>query len=384
MGIERLVRRGVGYAIALAATALISCAPGNSAAIRDGAALKAALDGAKGGETFRLAAASFGDVALTKRRFEKPVTLVSDDAARPATLERVRLSGVSGLHFRDLAIGGPKRAGEPEFAKLAEIRDSADIRLDGVHVHGSLDKDPGNDIWGVLFSDCADVTVMRSRFEEVFRALVFQRARDVEIAHNSFTMIRSDGIDIDSVQTLRIDGNRFSSFHPVRDDHADAIQFWNINGPPSTDITVSNNVLLEGEGTGPQGIFISTARSGRFQRVRVLNNLLYSSGAWHGILVEGADDVVVRGNTTLSRRDDDKIFWINLTDVSGAELDGNVTERVILKNVTGLTMGKNLDLEKSPGMARKFKDIGLGAAASAPGLVMPGIGYQPVAGEGGK
>lgn len=376
MAIEASFRRIAGYGLTLAAAALISCSPGNGAPIRDDAALKAALERAKGGETLRLASATFADLALSKRRFSKPVVIVSDDAAHPAIIERVRLYQVSGIHFRDLAMGGAKRDGEPEYAKIAEIRDSSDIHLDRVFVHGSLDGDTSNDISGLAFGDCADISVSGGRFEELFRAVVFQRVRDIAVTDNRFHMIRSDGADFDSVHNIRIDGNRFSSFHPVGDDHPDAIQFFNVNGPPSTDIVISNNVLLEGDGVGPQGILMNTAKSGPFQRVRILNNLFYSSGAWHGILVEDAHDVVVRGNTTLSRRDDDKILWIALSRVTGGELDGNVAERIILKDSNGVTVGKNLDLEKSPGMAKKIKGLNLGVAATAAGLIVPGIGYQ--------
>jgi hypothetical protein len=378
----RMVRIGL-VLLALAAAALLAFRPGYSAVIRDGAALSAALEKARGGEVLRLAPGSFGTLRLDNRVFPSAVVITSEDTKRPATIERLMLNGVSKLTFRDLEIGGPLGAGEFEYSKMAEVRQCADIRFERVFFHGSLDGNTANDGWGIYFGDCRNVAVVDSRFEELMRGAVFERSQDVALTGSRFHRMRSDGANFASVRQVLVDRNRFSSFHPVGTDHADAIQFFTVKGPPSTDITISNNQLLEGEGTGPQGILMNGARTGPYQRVRILNNLLYSSGAWHGIFVETAEDVEVRGNSTLSRQDDDKVFWIALKSVTRADVRDNVTERLIEDKNQDIKRGRNLILSDEPGMKRKIKGLNAGAQAVAGELLLDGYGYQAAPADGG-
>jgi hypothetical protein len=367
--------------LTLAAAIVVAIWPGHGAVIRDGAALSAALEKAKGGEVLRLAPGNFGTVELWQRAFASPVIITSDDAKRPAQIDRLKLTDVSGVTFRDLEIGNALAAGEPEYAKMAEVRQGVDLRFERVFVHGSLDGNPGNDAWGFYFVGCRNITVADSRFEELMRGMVFDRSQQVAVTGSRFRHMRSDGANFASVQGVTIDRNHFSDFRPNGTDHADAIQFWTTQGPPSADITISNNVVLEGDGPGPQGIFVSDGQTGPHQRVRILNNLIYSSGQWHGINVSQAEDVVVRGNTTLSRQNDDKVLWIYVGEVARAEIDGNVTERLLLVGTSGIKERDNTILEKEPGVKRKIKGLDAGAQAAAEALVLEGRGYQPSAGR---
>lgn len=374
----RFVRIGL-VLVALAVAALFAFSSSHGAAIKDGPGLTAALERARGGETLRLAAGRFGNIRVQNRTFSQPVIVASDNPAAPATIDRLVLNGVNGMTFRDLEIGSPLASGEPEYVKMAEVRQSADIRFERVFFHGSLDDNAANDGWGIYFGDCNRVGIADSRFEELMRGAVFERCRDVRLTGSRFHKMRSDGANFASVQQVAIDRNRFSSFHPVGSDHGDAIQFWTLMGPPSTDIVISNNVLLEGEGTGPQGILMNGARTGPYQRVKILNNLLYSSGAWHGILVDNAEDVEIRGNSTLSRQDDEKVFWISLKQVARADVADNVAERLIQDGNRDIKLGRNLILSEEPGMRRKIKGIDAGPRAAANELLIDKYGYKPQA-----
>lgn len=367
--------------LALGAAILVAIWPGHGAVIRDAKTLSAALDRARGGEVLRLSPGNFGIVRLANRSFVTPVLITSDDAEHPARIERLALRGVAGLTLRDLVIGSPLAPGEPEYNKMAEVRQCGDITFEKVFFQGSLDGNPANDGWGLYVADCRNVTVRDSRFEELMRGAVFERSQNVTLTNSRFNLMRSDASNFASIQHVTIDRNQFGSFHPIGQDHADAIQFWTLKGPPSTDITISNNVLIDGSGTGPQGIFMNAARTGPYQRVKILNNLLYSGGQWHGIHLEGAEDVIVRGNSTLSRQDDNKVYWIYLKQVTHAEVDENVTERLMLVETNDIKVRRNIDLEKNPGMKHKIKSLRPGEMAVVEGLLLKERGYQPSGGR---
>jgi hypothetical protein len=361
-------------------SAFWSCAS-SGAIIRDGAGLAQELERASGGETLRLAPGNYGKVVIRGKRYARMIVISSVDSKNPAVFERLVLSQSANITFRDLEMGGALLSTEREYSKIGEIRDSSDIAFERVHVHGSLDGTAGNDGWGFFIGNAERLQISDCQFEELNRAAVLDRGIEVTIRGNRFRHIRSDGLNFSSMVRLTVDRNNFSDFEPVGDDHPDAVQFWSVNGPPSTDVLISNNIIMEGSGVGPQGIFISDPRTGPYQRFRIVNNLLYSSGQWNGIYVNGAEDVEIRGNSTLSRTDDEKVFWIALISVDRASVTGNVTERLSLKDVKNLKSRDNVILSERRGEAKKLRSLNEGAKASVEGLTLAGKGYQPPAAE---
>ncbi|WP_217352577.1 right-handed parallel beta-helix repeat-containing protein [Sphingomonas sp. ID1715] len=368
----------------LAVAAQLASGGGEPKVVRDAAGLAAALERARGGEVLQLAPGNYGTLSLYRRHFAQPVTITSQDPQKPALVERLQLNEVSNVTFSELEFGGALRSNEKEYSKYAEVRDSQDLRFDRVFIHGSLDSNAENDGWGIYFGDCKNIALTNSRIQQVMRAAVFERSSNIAVKQNSFAEMRSDGANFASVQNVVVDMNRFSGFHPVGTDHGDAIQFWTLSGPQSTDIVISNNVLLEGEGTGPQGILMNGARTGPYLRVKVINNLLYSSGAWHGIAIDNAEDVEVRGNSTLSRQNDEMVFWISLSAIKNAVVEDNVAERLIRVDVEQGEFRNNLILSDDPGMTGKIKGINRGPKAIEGELVLPRRGYQPTAVPAGQ
>lgn len=367
-----------------AATLLASCATAAVITAANDRELAEAISRAQPGDVIELTGRSYALVNVFGKNFARPVRIVSRDPAAPATVRRVRVSGSSGVEISDVSIGGPLQAGERDWTKAGEVYNSNQVRFARVKFHGSLDGDPGNDGWGLFVRDCSDITVEDSTFTEFFRAVVFERDKNIRLLRNSFDRIRSDGSNFAGVQNVVIDGNRFSNFFPIGQDHADAIQFWTTHQTQSsTDIVITNNVILPGEGAGIQGIFMRDEQK-RFpyQRVRISNNLLYGSDQWHGIAIGNAEDVEVVGNTVVSSPEDKKVYWIAVSQVRRGRVEDNVTDRLSVSDNEDVQVDSNSDFSAGAS-SRKIPNLRAGRVARPEDLIFPGKGYRPVAAQGG-
>ena len=72
--------------------------------------------------------------------------------------------------------------------------------------------------------------------------------------------------------------------------------------------------MLQGSGAGPQGIFMrDEVGTLPYRNVAIENNLMYGSDLWHGIVLENAIGAKATGNTVLSPSNDNKRFWISVS-----------------------------------------------------------------------
>lgn len=398
MGIERrIVAAGV---LALAAMAgLAGAAPAGQASaaagriidIADRPALIAALAAARGGEVLRLAPGAYGQISIAGRVFPAAVTLVSRDPARPARLDGVAVSASANLVFRQLDLGRALAPGEPDFTQLSTVTDSRSVRFDRVFFHGSRDGTPANDAWGLYVVGSTGIEIAGSRFEELMRAYIFDRSSDIAVIGNSFRLIRSDAGDFAAVDRVVVRGNSYRDFMPRADDHPDAIQFWT-NGQQrgSSDILIEDNVIMQGDGVGPQGIFIRDEQKRYpYRNLVIRNNLIYTEDQWEGISVEGAEDVEISGNSVLSPLDRQKQAWIRLENVGRATVTGNVTVRYVGPAAGGPHVVRdNSVLTEDRALVRRLGGLKPGARPEAGRLLVPGRGYrppaQPDAGDAGR
>jgi hypothetical protein len=190
-------------------------------------------------------------------------------------------------------------------------------------------------------------------------------------------------VEFTAVKNVLIDGNDFRDFRSSAIDHPDAIQFWtNGTKQASTDIMISNNVIMPGTGAGSQGIFIQDEIGGLpYERLTIKNNLLLDAGNyWNGIAVRGGKDVVLEGNTSISPTGDDKVFYIRIDNVTGVKLINNLSDQLVQTGTTGMTQTGNVFLKEQKTFASKISGINLGVKATVESLIVSGVGYQSAGG----
>lgn len=346
--------------------------------VASASALALAIANAQGGDVIVLAPGDYDNIKIANKTFSAPVTIVSANGADAAHFDRLLVSNVSNLIFKQLDIGGAPVSTDTS-PYLADVMSSSNITFDSVHFHGTMDNDPTGDKSGLSIRSSNSVKVLNSEFEQLYRGAWVQRSNNVDVVGNSFHDMRSEGIDLSAVTHVLLDGNKFTNFYRALDMHSDAIQFWTTNETtPSTDIIIRNNEITQGSGTAMQGIFMRD-ESGvlPYERVLIENNILYESGYANGFTVIGGKSITMTNNTVISKAGDSYTTKIRLENVVGATITGNVTDQFAeLGTNSGIIYDKNLILSLSSSSLSLLTDIYGGSTATIKGLILSGYGYQ--------
>ena len=336
---------------------------------------QSALNSAKGGDTIVLAAGNYGKSWIANRDYSSTVTIKSATLHK-AHFDYLQINSSSNLRFEGLDVGHKLSATEGQDTHYARVSSSDNIKMIGMAFHGSLDNNPANDGIGLNVTGTTNFQLMGSSFRDLYRGAYFQQDSDLTVASNNFQMIRTDGLNFGAVNGAVIDKNSFTNFHPSKGDHADAIQFWLVNQPyGSSNISVTNNVIMQGTGAGLQGIFMSDPMSYGYKNVLIQNNLVYGNDQYHGIYLNGVHGAQVIGNTLLSKSTDSKLMWIQLYNGSNFTVKDNLADNIIVKSgATGVTMSHNANLIHDSWMRSLIPD--LNSPSTAKDLIIADYGYH--------
>lgn len=274
------------------------------------AALNAAIKTAHAGDVIQLAAGTYSGVTVQNFSSAGAVTITSADPNHHAVITDMQVNNSSGLNFTNLEFSfaaSTTAAGVNAFG--IQVLSSQNVNFDHDSIHGTLDHDPSTDIRGLNLQGDSNVNVTNSEFQQLYVGIHNLDTTNVTISGNNFHDIRSDGVDNTGVSQLDISDNSFSNFYRVGEpltggDHGDAIQFFTQTGQSSmTDITVANNVMVQGAGRNFQGIFVQDMSGGAipYHNVNITGNLIVG-GSDMAIYVGGttglaATDVTISNNT---------------------------------------------------------------------------------------
>lgn len=305
--------------------------------VNSSSSLIAALNAASGGDVIQLAPGQYSGLLLQNLSFDKPVTITSLDPDAQAVINNFVAKDVHGLTFQNLefeAVGG----GSAYWA--FRVANSSDLTFDHLDVHGSLDGNPQNDAFGIHIRTSSNVTVSNSDFHELGIAITHLDSEYLKITGNNIHTIRWDGIDGGGSRHVVVSENYLTDFHPMPGDHQDAIQFWTTGtSRAGSDILVTNNVIVRGDGVPMQGVFIQDeAGDKQYTDVTVADNLLIGT-LYNGIVVSHADGVKIADNTVISLPD--QTSWIGSFNVVNATMTGNSSAYYNTTKAGGLVSDHN-------------------------------------------
>ncbi|WP_125954979.1 right-handed parallel beta-helix repeat-containing protein [Novosphingobium sp. MD-1] len=295
---------------------------------------------AKNGDVIKLTAGTYDSISIQNIKVAGNVTITSADPAHQAVISNLTINNSSGISLSNLALTANAGAKDYNF----QVVSSANINLDKLTVTGA-----GFEHQAFLIRDSQHVTLTNSEFKSAYNALTMFTNTDLKITDNFFHDIRCDGIHGNMVTDLVIARNLFTDFHPQGQiggtgDHADAIQIWTDNTTwAPTNITIDSNVVLRGNGSQIQGIWMrDNSESQPFTHVTITNNVI-TGGMYNGIAVWSGKDVAISDNMVNGYTD--QMSWIRLHLVDDAKVTGNTAAAFTYESVTHLSTSAN---EKIP------------------------------------
>ncbi len=304
--------------------------------IADATTLEAAVRLAPEGATLLLQPGRYGPVVLRNVRFGHPVTLASADPKRPAVLTGVELVNVDGLTFQDIEFDSDPAHGMYGF----KITKSANITLQRMFIHGTLDGNPGNDKSPLIIRDSEHVKVADCRFQELFHGITFLNGRHFTFSGNSFRDMRTDGIRGGGASDVIVRRNVFTGFKPRPKDHPDGIQLWTTNTTaPARNILIEGNLVIRGDGVPTQGIFVrDTFNQFPFEQLTIRNNAVIG-GLYNAISVGGVTGGTIERNLVAGLPGQKS--WIRMGIANDVDLRDNVATTYLLSKTANVREANN-------------------------------------------
>jgi len=344
------------------------------------AQLDAAIKIAKGGDTILLAPGSYTGITANYFNPTSNVTFQSLDAKNPAVLQTLSLHTSSNVTFKNLNFVQDYRPAQ-DWETANRVMNSTNIVMDGVRFSGGTGDASKSLGIGLTVRGSSNVKLLNSSIDHFSVGLNGLAVDNMVIQNSEFHDNRRDHTNFSEMSNLLIDGNNFTALYPINGEHPDAIQFMTSGRTKgNTNITISNNVIMQGDGQPSQGILLGEEVGNLgYQNVDIKNNLLYVSGMYNGILVVNGKNVNVDSNSVISNADGTS-FWIRLQNVSGT-VTNNIADDIILDSSNSVTQSGNVVLSRDSAALRKIADINMGSKARVAGLLVDGVGYKPPVGS---
>ena len=310
--------------------------------VADATALGAALQGARGGETFLLASGNYGTLRLNAS-YRSPVTIRSADPAAPACFTRLVLQGAGNVHLDGVYFDYTYNGGDPHFIAYFVLLDSTDIKIsnsvfDGGTARGTGTEADGYSIGiGLKIERGGNLTLSGNEFRRWWTAVLAVQSRQLTFSGNNIHTIRSDGIDIDAADGLTIERNRFHDFGGAAgsQDHRDMIQIMRVSPRGSSDIVIRDNVFDMAGGDFTQTIWAGGDGKDlnnpvmRHRNVLVENNMIYNAHI-HGISIHGSDNISIRKNSLIHVPGGHSVPAINISsDSTSVVIEQNAVASII-------------------------------------------------------
>lgn len=321
--------------------------------VSDIAGLKAALSTAENGSTILLEPGDYGALLLKNLSFPSGVEIRSANPDDPAIFSSVSITNVHGLHFNQVAVNFQPDADTKSHHNAVRFTSSSDISFENSTITGgpavngvpiSADKlDASGNVLGlpagrgIMVSNSTNITLANNEISQFHKGIVLSKASDVSVVGNEVYDLRTTPLSGGGVSDILVDGNHFHDSNPWNfggaGDHGDLIHFWTVPGYDAgqgDNITITNNLLEQGDGHAMLGIYMDDNRNGiGFENLVIANNVV-SNGNAQAIRLENAQGSVTN-NTVIQPEATAIVPGIALRDGSVVNVSDNLVGRVIVE-----------------------------------------------------
>lgn len=255
-------------------------------------ALMNAVQFATDGDVIKLAPGAYSGIILKSANFANGVTVTSADPNNPATITDLRVRGSDGLTFSNLNF---TNTGNLNLA--FQFSGSSNLTLDNLKISGVPGSAAAMNAQLMVIRDSSNVQLTNSEFSYGWHGVTILNTDFATVQDNYFHDLRTDGVRGGGNSDYTIRGNVFTNFHPAAGDHPDAIQIWTTQTNQSaSNITIESNVIMRGNGSPMQGIFIrDVSGSLPFQNVIIADNMI-AGALFNGIAVNNINNGYIADN----------------------------------------------------------------------------------------
>lgn len=312
--------------------------------VSNSAQLTSALKQAAGGDTIQLATGNYGDFSFSGKTFSSEVTIISQDASKPATFNTMSLSSVGNLTIDSIFVDFTPTAESLDHHSGLRVRDGTNITITNSVFEGGVSPVDGLLIGrGIAVLGGENIVITNNDVSQFRRGILTSDIDGLNVSYNHVHENRTTTLSGGDVRNVLIEGNHLESSSPNNfggaGDHGDFIHYWTMPDQvgPSTNFVIRNNFIEQGTGTGLLGIYLDNNSNPQgFTKVLIENNVIHNSNG-QGMRLEDVNGGIVRNNTLLqSTGDYHTAPRIRVEDGS---------KNIVLENniVSNTTVGKGFD-----------------------------------------
>lgn len=280
-----------------------------------------AVQFAADGDVIKLASGTYSGIILRTANFANGITITSADPTRPAVITDLKVRGSDGLTFSNLNL---TNTGNLNLA--FQFSGSSNLTLDNLNVSGVPGSAAAMNAQLMIIRDSSNIQLTNSEFSYGYHGVSLLNTSFATVQGNYFHDLRTDGVRGGGNSDYTIRSNVFTNFHPAVGDHPDAIQLWTNNTSTSaSNIVIDSNIVMRGNGSPTQGIFMrDISGTTPFQNVVVTNNVVLG-GRYNGIAISGVNNGFFADNIVQSFPDQPS--GIRLQASTGVVVQGNETSK---------------------------------------------------------
>ena len=280
-----------------------------------------AVQFAADGDVIKIAPGTYSNIILRNASFANGVTVTSADPNNPAVITDMKVRGSDGLTFSNLSL---TNTGNLNLA--FQFSGSSNLTLDNLNISGVAGSAAAMNAQLMIIRDSSNIQLTNSEFSYGYHGVSLLNTSFATVQGNYFHDLRTDGVRGGGNSDYTIRSNVFTNFHPAVGDHPDAIQLWTNNTSTSaSNIIIDSNIVMRGNGSPTQGIFMrDISGTTPFQNVVVTNNVVVG-GRYNGIAISGVSNGFFADNIVQSFLDQPS--GIRLQASTGVVVQGNETSK---------------------------------------------------------
>ena len=287
---------------------------------------------------------------------DEPVHITSANPQDAVEVSRIYLDNVTNVKLSVLVVDSTA-IDVPSFQGDLDINNSSSIEIsditfksDGTEYYDPRLGDASVNGGRMAMIDGSDnITITDTVGSHYFNGWGIIESSNITLENNELFAIQGDGIKMREVNDVLIKDNYLHDFaaSPNEVNHSDFIQLHSGGGAdtPSTNVTITGNVLDTGNGSSVQAIWMrNEAYNGNndsmlYQNITITDNLIYTGSA-NGIGIGGATNVDISNNTLIWNPEAETIKATGNTsfepsirissDVSNITVSNNIAPKYLL------------------------------------------------------